>query len=310
MSKRTRGGYERRVSFARGRLVRLVRVGAFVALVAALTGVAAALAANSATYPDRAGDSGAAADITLVSVSSDDAGLVTVRVEFPGRPTLSGNDGVALGLDVDQNPDTGSIFYGTEYVIVVAGNGGYAVQRAVRRTFERAFEESVPPASLQVTLTAGAATIVFNRADFGMSGGGFNFFVDTERGQAVDFTPDFATVNYQFVAGTPPPPLARDALRPMVRALPATGKRGRTARLFLRAADNRNEARADVQISRRGRIVGRSNTSFRQISAFYRYYITVRVPRSTPRGRYQFCIRLVDRAGLRSPWSCARLTVS
>jgi hypothetical protein len=80
------------------------------ALLAALTlavvtiGNAAAAAPPPAEFQDPSGDSGPGPDITKVSVSSDEAGTITFRVETPNRPTVSANLIVVVYIDSDNNP--------------------------------------------------------------------------------------------------------------------------------------------------------------------------------------------------------------
>jgi hypothetical protein len=83
--------------------------------VAALVFVSVAVAANSRSFSDASGDSVNSPDLTAVTISNDDAGIVTVKLTLGNRPSLGPGDGVAIGLDTDQNPDTGSVFYGAEW---------------------------------------------------------------------------------------------------------------------------------------------------------------------------------------------------
>ena len=92
--------------------------------VALLVGVPAALGgstratANSQTFNDSVGEDAAAPDITTVTVSNDDAGLITFQIAIPNRPTLTQDMFLLVFLDTDQNASTGSPdFLGAEYVI-------------------------------------------------------------------------------------------------------------------------------------------------------------------------------------------------
>jgi hypothetical protein len=86
----------------------------------ALSGPAApaAVAANSTDYQDSAGENPAAPDITTLTVSNTDAGLVSFRINIPNRATFSADMYVAVEVDSDNNANTGSPD-GTEYAIEV-----------------------------------------------------------------------------------------------------------------------------------------------------------------------------------------------
>jgi hypothetical protein len=80
-------------------------------LVAAVGGArAVGTSALGSTYTDPAGDAGAAADVTAVSVANDPtAGLITVGVTASGFSTsTAATEAVIVNLDTDLNPSTGS----------------------------------------------------------------------------------------------------------------------------------------------------------------------------------------------------------
>jgi hypothetical protein len=97
---------------------------AVVALPAAASGALsspatpAATAANSTDYQDSAGENPAAPDITTLTVSNTDAGIVSFRINIPNRATFSSDMYVAVEVDTDNNANTGSP-EGTEYAIEV-----------------------------------------------------------------------------------------------------------------------------------------------------------------------------------------------
>ena len=97
------------------------RLGAVVVGAAAAVTAAAALAANSISFTDAQGDSGQAPDVSAVVVSSDDGGTITVRISLANRTDVPrlivADEQVGFGLDVDQNPDTGAVFYGSEFFV-------------------------------------------------------------------------------------------------------------------------------------------------------------------------------------------------
>src|SRR5919202_2193498 len=105
-------------------LLRRHRSLSLVAAVAATLLVAGvALAANSTSYNDAPGDSGGAPDVGGITVSSDDQGTIPFKIAGANRTDLAATDEVGFGIDVDQNPDTGSVFhYGQEVAVAFEGS--------------------------------------------------------------------------------------------------------------------------------------------------------------------------------------------
>ena len=97
---------------------------AVIALPAAASGALSApaapsaIAANSTTYQDSAGENPAAPDITTLTVSNTDAGLVSFRIVIPNRATFSSDMLIALEIDTDNTATTGSP-EGTDYAIEI-----------------------------------------------------------------------------------------------------------------------------------------------------------------------------------------------
>ncbi|HSC91640.1 MAG TPA: hypothetical protein VLB86_08310 [Gaiellaceae bacterium] len=94
---------------------------------AVATGALAAVTANSLTVTDAADDAGPAPDITGVSVSSDDQGLIRIRVEIPNRPALLEDDDVVLVIDADDDATTGDE-YGWDFDVNVDATGAQLVR--------------------------------------------------------------------------------------------------------------------------------------------------------------------------------------
>jgi hypothetical protein len=80
--------------------------------------VPAATAANSMDYQDSAGENPAAPDITTLTVSNTDAGVVTFRINIPNRPSFASDMLLDIEVDTDNRPATGSPD-GTDYVIQI-----------------------------------------------------------------------------------------------------------------------------------------------------------------------------------------------
>jgi len=88
----------------------------------ALSGTAAPTlaAANSTTYQDSSGENPAAPDITTLTVSNNDAGLISFRINVPNRPAFGRDMLILLFVDTDNNPATGDPeSLGADYVIQV-----------------------------------------------------------------------------------------------------------------------------------------------------------------------------------------------
>jgi len=273
------------------------------AAVLVLAGIAGA--ANSASFSDRTADAGRAPDITQLDVSNDEAGTITIRLTFAGGRTLGPADEVGVVLDLDQNPDTGTVYYGTEAGIRFKGNMvGFA------RASGDQFSPAPPPASLQASSGAGFVTLSVSAADVGLApDAGFNLaaFSETSNGDA-DLAPDIRTFNYQQVAGKPPPDLGPDTRAPVDRAFRSRGTHGRVASLVYWAADGRGVTADTVRVYRRSRLLKTIRVSLGDANPFLLYDVRWRVPR-TVRGRLRFCVRSVDAARNKSNLSCARLVI-
>src|SRR5262249_56102976 len=198
--------------------------------------------ANSGGFSDRTGDVKLAPDITSVDVSSDDAGTVTIQMAFGGDALTPGLPGEQLGvaLDLDQNPDTGTVYYGTDVAFALDfGLGGTTLKFA--RAGGSEFEPAIPPPSLKGTFDAPTATVTFTvkAADLGLTPkDGFNLVaISSSIVGDGDLAPDLRTYNYQQVAGTPQPPLRNDTRAPVDRAYASTGIHGKVAHLEYSAQD-------------------------------------------------------------------------
>ena len=98
-------------------LVFAIAVAAF-ALPTLASGALSAPSANSVTFQDSTGEDPAAPDITTVTVSNDDTGLITFRVNIPNRPSLGQDMLFEIWVDTDDNPSTGDPeLAGADYVM-------------------------------------------------------------------------------------------------------------------------------------------------------------------------------------------------
>src|SRR5215218_9595801 len=76
------------------------------------------IAANSVTFQDSTGEDPQAPDITSITVSNTDAGLVSFRINVPNRPQLGFDMLAEVYVDTDFNTATGDPeLAGVDYVI-------------------------------------------------------------------------------------------------------------------------------------------------------------------------------------------------
>lgn len=279
------------------RALAVVAVGALV-----LAGVA--VAANSASFGDAAGDSGTAPDVTGVAISNDDAGNVTIKVTIGNRSTFTATDGVGVGIDADQNPDTGMVFYGAEFEIDLEGSA----VKFYRSDADGLYQEAVAPPSVHASFSGGVATFTFNAAELGVSSG-FNVYA-LGYGSTFDLdpAPDIRAFNYQLVGGTKPPVLAPDTRAPLDIAFKSSGTHGKVVALGYVAADGRGETSDAITIFKGKKVLKRISFPLADTSPFYPYVARWKVPKKT-KGKLRFCVTSTDRAGNKSKQSCAALTI-
>ena len=275
--------------------------------VVALTVVAAAAASNSAFFSDRTGDQDdayAGQDITGLEVSNDDPGLLIFRVHTSShKQKLEDYDGfVGVMLDLDQNRDTGSVFYGAEVGFQLSSDGlsylkpnGFQLRGAPR------------PPSLHATFRDGTATVTVKAQDLGLSPtGGFNVLARS----VADEAPNYGSFNYQMVGGTPKPDPGPDTSPPVVQALSSEGSHLYGAQLGYQVADGRSKTAEVIRVYRGARLVRELRTPLKRSKPFVWYSVGWRIHHKVRPGRLHFCVRSTDAAGNESQPSCARLVLS
>jgi hypothetical protein len=279
------------------------------AAVGALVIVGVVAAANSASYTDPQGDVSLAPDIIALDVANDDTGTITIRMTTAGDIPI-GLPGEDLGvlLDLDQNPDTGTVFYGTEVAMVFQDNS-----LRFERAAGNAFTTAPSPPSLQgaTAINGGVVTFSVKAADLGLTpSAGFNVVAISASNLTgeLDSAPDIRTFNYQQVAGTPPPVLGPDTRPPLDRAFASHGVHGKTIHLDYWAADGRGVTADTLRVYRRGRLLRTIRTSLGDASPFIEYYARWHAPR-TVRGKLRFCVQSTDAAGNKSNSSCTKLLI-
>jgi hypothetical protein len=286
---------------------------ALLCALAALVVAGVTAAANNAGFSDRAGDATLAPDITAVNVSNDDAGTITIQLAFGNDGPTPGLPGDQLGvaLDVDQNPDTGTVYYGTDVAFALDfGLNGPTLKFARAQGSE--FKPAPRPPSLTGTLdgTTGTVTFTVKASELGLApNAGFNLVgLSSSVIGDLDLAPDLRTYNYQQVAGTLPPPLPPDTRSPVDRAYASKGVHGHVASLDYSAQDGRATTADTVRVYRGAHLLRTIRIGLGDANPFWTYEARWRVPR-TVHGRLRFCVQSVDAAGNKSNLSCARLAV-
>jgi hypothetical protein len=221
--------------------------------------------ANSQNYTDSSGENPAAPDITTLTVSNDDAGIVSFRINVPNRPQLGQDMVIDLFVDTDNNPATGSPdFGGTDYVIELI-QGEAALFKWDGTNFTRRFGD--PPAISLSFSYQGGVTFRMSAAELGNTAR-LNFFVIVESGVVFDPTtgdPDFSNA----VADAAPGggvglyPYQVIVARPtlIVRSLRGTPAAPRAGRTFtLRMVTARSDTGAALQ-NGRATCVGRAGNA-------------------------------------------------
>lgn len=214
-----------------------------------------AAAANSTTYQDSSGENPAAPDITTLTVSNTDAGVIQFRITIPNRAQLAQDMLLLLFVDSDANPQTGDpTELGADYVIEIFG-GEAALFRWDGTNFTRRAGD--PPATSLIFSYQGGVTITISAAELGNTKKfGFSFIAvsgvtvdpatgDTDFTNAVaDIAPAAGAGLYQYEVRITPPTLVVRSLR----GTPRNPTAGRTFTLKLVAA--RSDTGAVVQNGR------------------------------------------------------------
>lgn len=164
---------------------------AVVALPAAASGAFSApststtMVANSTTYQDSTGENAAAPDITTLTVSNTDAGVISFRINIANRPTLAQDMWLDLFVDADNKSTTGSPeLAGVDYVFQLIRSEIF-LYRWDGTGFTRRFGD--PPAVTLRFSYRNGYTISISRSELGNTKA-FRFFVDVSSGVQFDPT--------------------------------------------------------------------------------------------------------------------------
>ncbi len=116
----------------------------------------AATGAGKLASSDPAGDAGTGFDMTLVTISNDDAGLITFRIDVPALATLPPDFSASVILDTDGRQEDPM----TDWAII--SNGTTAVMAPATPS---GLGQFFSPRSLTTAFTPGAVTISVHRRD-------------------------------------------------------------------------------------------------------------------------------------------------
>jgi hypothetical protein len=140
---------------------------AMVALSALASGALSAPEANSTSYQDSTGENAAAPDITTLTASNTDAGLLSFRVNVPNRPTFGQDMLIELFVDSDNSTSTGDsdpLTAGADYAIEIFG-GDASLFRWDGTGFTRRAGD--PPATSLIFSYQGGITVNISTAELG-----------------------------------------------------------------------------------------------------------------------------------------------
>jgi hypothetical protein len=275
---------------------------------AVLIGAGVAGADSPGSFSDPVGDARSGMDITGLQVSERSDGDLSFEVTV-ADPANWDEDGPLVALDLDQNPDTGSAFYGTEVELAFAGEGNAREGEPVLlRARGWDFKSVPPPEGWGWELGPNLVGFFINRSQLGLApDAGFNV-VAAVIGQGADTAPDIRTFNYQPNPASLPPPLQPDRRPPHLTAYPAAGVHGRIVPLSYWALDGRGKTAEVIRIYRRNRLVATLHRPLGDSNPFRLTKVGWRVPRDV-HGRLRYSVRSFDAAGNRSKVSWAPLRI-
>jgi hypothetical protein len=130
----------------------------------AAAGAPSAAATGGATFSDPAGDTTTAPDITAVSVSNDDQGLVTFRATIANRTALGVDDVIAIGIGTnDPDPIVGKRDDSMNFILGLGADGAFLL----RWDGESMAEVDPQPGSVTGSFTGGVAAMTVRQEDLG-----------------------------------------------------------------------------------------------------------------------------------------------
>jgi hypothetical protein len=249
----------RRIAIA---LVLVTSLVALLALTPAGSANPSRAAANSVTFTDSTGEDVLAPDITTITVSNDDQGMITWKINTPNKAALAGDMLFLMFIDADANSGTGDdgFDYALELDGPLTGSAGVALFRWNGTDYTAT---GVPQSSLTFSYANGP-TIKLNRADLGGTAR-FGFWTIAVSGIVAsptgepdftnihrDFAPEVGTYSYD-VKVTPPKLVVKSfGMRPL------TPRAGRPASVFVTYARSDGAAPTAPTVTCRATLGGRA----------------------------------------------------
>ena len=238
---------------------------------------------------------------------NDWSGDIQVELTVKGNPGLQ-EDGPLVAFDLDQNPDTGSAYYGTEAEVALVGSGNAREAEAVLyKAHGWDFLATRPRQG--AGFTTGTNTVAFTIPRSLLGPGpelGFNI-VATSVGRHPDTAPDVGTFDVE-PSGSTHPPLGPDRRPPKLFAFDSLGRRDEDAKLEYWVLEGRGKTRQVIRIFRGHRLLKTIWTPLADANPFGTAETTWHMPPRL-RGRLRFAVRSFDAAGNRSALATAALIV-
>jgi hypothetical protein len=128
----------------------------------AAAGAPTAAGTGGATFSDPAGDTTTAPDVTAVSVSNDDQGLITFRATIANRAKLGADDVIAIGIGTnDPDPLVGKRDDSMNFILGLGADGAFLL----RWDGESMVDVDPQPGSVTGSFTGGVAAITVRQED-------------------------------------------------------------------------------------------------------------------------------------------------
>jgi hypothetical protein len=254
----------------------------------------------TASFADPAGDAGRTPDIARLEIGPAAGDQLEFTFTVAGKRCVGfgGSDGPMIVIDRDQNPDTGSAYYGAE-VAIITNNGYPQVLRADGWDLRRALlppAGAIPRAQAYGSCEGKRFELYVPRKVIGVGPRmGFNFAVAAFRAGA-DTVPNVGTLNYQQVRGKAPPKPRPDTRAPHVAAFYPERPSSGTVRLVYWVLDGRGAIGETFRVYRGRRLLATIRRPVGESKPFGFSYLYWRVPRGV-RGPLRFTLRAVDAAG-------------
>jgi hypothetical protein len=252
---------------------------------------------GTASFADPIGDSGPVPDISRVQISPSGGDSIEFKVTVARHSRCAdfgSPNGPMVAIDRDQNPDSGSGYYGTEVAVTTDFEGSPQLLRVSRGDLRGLGVRHV--AGLYGACDAHGFELDVPRSALGLAPtAGFNVVV-AALGPRTEMAPDVGTFNYQQVRGTPPRDPGPDTRAPRIGAFYAEALRGRVVELGYWVLDGRGSTGQTFRVYRGARLLKTIRIPLGNSNPFVLRHVRWHMP-SDVHGRLRFTLRSVDAAG-------------